>query len=313
MNKTEYDIIVIGGAAAGLTAGLFAARRGWRVALVTVDIGGQMTLTDHISNYPGITHISGTALAQTMVVQMQTAGVTTIHDRVVSIAPTATALTVATATSQFITRAVILAFGLSPRLLEVSGEAALVGRGVSYGLGDDLALHRGKTVGVVGGGNSAVTTALALASVAQQIYLLHRRAALRADQSLIDQLTLVSNITVMLSTEVVAVAGADQLTEISIQDINGNRSLACNHLIVQIGFGSQTDWLESIVRRDAQGMIVIDDRCRTSHPGIFAAGDATTIPYRQIVISAGEGAKAALAADQYLRGTATQPIIPDWK
>lgn len=313
MNQTPYDIIVVGGAAAGLTAALFAARRGWQVALVATDTGGQMTLTDRITNYPGITAVTGVVLARTMRAQAETAGVTVIADRVVSIHPDSQRMTVATATAALTSRAVILAFGLSPRLLAVPGEAALVGRGVSYGLPPDLAVYHEQTVIVVGGGNSAVTAALTVASVARRVYLLHRRDTLRADQSLIDQLTAQPNITVMLSTEVTAVDGNNCLTAISLRDTNGNRSLPGDQLVVQIGFVSQTDWLGSIVKRDVQGMIMIDDRCRTSQPGIFAAGDATTIPYRQIVISAGEGAKAALAADQYLRGTETQPIIPDWK
>jgi len=313
MAKANYDIIVIGGSAAGLTAALFAVRRGWRVAIVSADIGGQMTLTDEINNYPGIVKISGKALARTMLTQAESAGVETFYDRVAMVEPEGDSFAVATAASSFTAKAVILAFGLSPRLLGVPGESTFVGRGISYGISHDLEKYRYQTVAVVGGGNGAVTAALQLAAVAHQVYLVHRRDTLRADQILADQLTANSNIEAIMSAEVVAAAGDNQLTEISIRDINGNRSLACNQLIVQIGFTSQTDWLGKIVKRDKYGMITIDGSCRTSQPGIFAAGDVTSIAFRQVIISAGEGAKAALSADQYLRGTEKQPIIPDWK
>lgn len=313
MTKVNYDIIVVGGASAGLTAALFAARRGWQVALIATDIGGQMTLTSSISNYPGVVHITGEALARTMLTQVESAGVTVVYGRVISVQKKGDGYDVATAASLFTAKVIILAFGLSPRPLEVPGEAALIGKGISYGINHDLEIYRYQTVAVVGGGNSAVTAALQLVPVAHQVYLLHRRDTMRADKILVDQLTDNSNVEVILSAEVVRVAGDNQLTEISIRDIDGNRSLACGQLIVQIGFISQTDWLGKIVKRDKLGMIVIDDRCRTSQPGIFAAGDVTAISFRQIVISAGEGAKAALSADQYLRQTEDQPIVPDWK
>lgn len=313
MTKVNYDIIVVGGASAGLTAGLFAARRGWRVALIATDVGGQMTLTNSISNYPGIVHITGEALARTMLTQIESAGVAVIYDRVVEIKKKADSYTVTTTASSITAKAIILAFGLSPRPLEVPGEEKLIGQGISYGVNHNLEIYRYQTVVVVGGGNSAVAAALQLAPIAHQVYLLHRRDTLRADKALVDQLIMNSNVEVILSAEVVAAAGDDRLTEISIHDINGNRSLACGQLIIQIGFVSNTSWLSATVKRDKLGMIVIDDRCRTSQPGIFAAGDVTTIPFRQIVISAGEGAKAALSADQYLHGTEKQPIVPDWK
>lgn len=312
--ERPWDVIIIGGAAAGLTAALYASRRGLRTLILTADLGGQMGITDEIANYPGINFITGPNLTTAIHQQVTEQGVTTIIDRVVALEP-GQPHRVHTTQAVFETRAVILAFGLSPRLLDADRETELVGRGVSYDVDAQSSRHHGQSVAVVGGGNAAVSAALRLAGTASTVHLIHRRDTLSAEQALQQQLLKAPNIICHLSHEVTKLEGVDHLTGIIIRDNVGkiDTALTISQLIIHIGFISATQWLEGVVDRNDRGMITIDDRCRTNQPGIFAAGDVTTIPYRQIVISAGEGAKAAIAAVQYLAGQEDiTPIVHDW-
>lgn len=309
-----WDVIVVGGAAAGLTAALYASRRGLSTLIITADLGGQMSLTDDIPNYPGIDLITGPELTTAFRGQAERAGATIVIDRVTALMPGAVHQ-LTTTDGRYEARAVILAFGLTPRWLGVARETELTNHGLSYEVGSDRSIYQGRSVAVVGGGNAAVSAAIRLAAVANTVELIHRRDGLSAEAKLKQKLSELSNVKINLHSEVVDLVGGTQLTGIEIRDIVSNtvKNLAVDHLIIHIGYQASTDWLGEMVQRNDRGQIVIDERCRTNQPGIFAAGDVTTMPYKQIVISAGEGAKAAIAAEQYLNQREDiDPVRPDW-
>ncbi|MEK7139106.1 MAG: FAD-dependent oxidoreductase [Patescibacteria group bacterium] len=309
-----WEVIVVGGAAAGLTAALYASRRGLSTLVITADLGGQMSITDDIANYPGIDFITGPGLTTAVRNQALKYGATITLDRVLAVTAGAPHQ-ITTTQGHYQARTVILAFGLTPRWLGVEHEATLTGRGVSYEVSAELSPYRDQVVAVVGGGNAAVTAAIRLATVAKTVYVIHRRDEFSAEATLKQQLAQPVNVVIRLASEVVGLRGDERLTGIEVHDIVSDtvETLAVDQLIIHIGYQTNTAWLDGVVTRNERGLIVIDDRCRTSQPGIFAAGDVTTIPYKQIVISAGEGAKAAIAAEQYLAHRPdTDPVIPDW-
>ncbi len=302
----QFDVIVIGAAAAGLTAGLYAARQGLKTAIISPEIGGQMLITGQIENYPAIFSISGPQLASIMASQSATQGANFISDRVIGLQPQDKNFIITTTTKQYQTKAVILAFGLSPRALPLTQADNWLGKGLSYGRNHQTENYRGRQIVIVGGGSAAVQTALELSSVAKAVKIIHRKDRLTAEQFLLDKLA-DKNISVVLQAEVAKLAGSDVLQKITL---TSGDVVDVDDLIIAIGYESKTDWLNGLVEINPAGQIVIDQYCATSCPGIFAAGDCTTLPYKQLVISAGEGAKAALSAAKYLKGQ--DMIRADW-
>lgn len=312
MSDTQYDLAIIGGAAAGCAAAIFACRQGLSVAVVTQDVGGQMLVTETIENYPGIQQIGGPALAGAFRDHAAAAGATFILQRVTDVTPVDRHFTVQTGAGELTARAIVLAFGLSPRTLDVPGESALIDRGIVYSGVDDPTPYAGQRVVVIGGGSAAVTTALTLSQTAAWVYLVHRRDVLVAETALVKQLEERNNITVFLSHEVSAFRGRKQLESVVIRPAGGaEEAVLIDTAVICVGYTATTDWLSGLVERTDRGTVVVDAHGRTSQPGVFAAGDLTELPYKQVVISAGEGAKAALAAAQYLAGR-DGVAPPDW-
>lgn len=300
-----YDLIILGAGPAGLTAGIYAARGGLNAVIVeSKAVGGQAALTAEIENYPGFASVSGYELVSLMQAQCEALGVSFVFDAPVALALEGDVKRVDTAYSGTLeARAVILATGALPRTLGIERESELMGGGVSYCATCDGAFFRGKPVAVVGGGNTAVEDALYLEKFASEVYLIHRRDALRADAILADRVKK-SGVHIVWDSVVTALDGDKKLQSVTLKNVKSGAtsSLAVNGLFVAVGQKPATEGLTG-VELDG-GYIVTDSEMRTSLPGVFAAGDVRKKTLRQVVTAAADGAVAAESAIKFLNGAA---------
>lgn len=298
-----YDVMVLGGGPAGLNAALYAKRKGLSVVVIAGRVGGQVTDTSSVENYLGTETLSGEALAKRFADQLETLEVPILEGRTVERFKSSEGLQQAWLDdgTAYTGKTVIIAMGSRPRRLGIPGEERLAGRGVAYCAICDGPLFKGRTVTVAGGGNSAVEAALDLAKVAGSVHLVHR-SRLRADAVLVRQLESTPNITVHLETQLLEAVGEGVLSGVRIQEAGDEAPhvLPTDGLFVEIGYLPNTAVFQEVISLNSRGEIPIDARNQTGLPGIFAAGDITDVPYKQIVIAAGEGAKAALSASEYL-------------
>lgn len=299
-----HDIIIIGAGAAGLTASIYAIRREMKVLVITKDIGGQMLWTNEIENYPGFSSITGYELIEKMKKQAVDFGVDIREAEVQKIEKQPDgSFIVYTSRDQFSTRAVVVTMGLSPRRLAVPGELELSGRGVTYCATCDGPFFKGKTVAVIGGGNSALDAAELMSKIASKVYLIHRSSEFRAFEALVDEVRQRGNIEIMLNTQIVSIAGTDKVERTIIKDaVSGvETELALDGIFVEIGRIASTDVVADYVDRTPQNKIIVNSRCETKTPGLFAAGDVTDGEFKQITIATGQGTIAALSAYQFLQ------------
>lgn len=307
-----YDVVIIGAGPAGLTAAIYTSRRAMKTLVVTKDIGGQMALTEDIGNYPGFEMIGGLELAQKFQVQAEKTGTKLDFKEIVSLEKNDKIFTLKAGDgSEIQAKSVILAFGLTPRNLEVPGEKELTGRGVSYCATCDGPLYKDKTVVVVGGGNSALDAAEYTSKLAKKVYLIHRRDEFRGEQVLIDQVKAADNIEIIYNANSVEIKGEKKVEAYVYETKDGEKhELETDGVFIEIGHVAKTQWLGDMVEYSDRKEIMISPDCETKTPGLFAAGDLTQITYKQAVISAGEGSKAGLQAYKFLQGD--KPMIPDW-
>ena len=302
--QETYDVLIIGGGPAALTAAVYCMRKGVTTGLITRDIGGQVVETTGIENYMGYTHIEGSELVDKFKNQVQQFEIAFGEGLVVTrIAPGDQQHTVHTDDGQsFQGRALIIATGKSPRKLNLPGERKYTGRGVAYCASCDAPFFRKRDVLVVGGGNSGIEAALDLVKVARQVTVVEYLDHLNADQILLDKLREYPNVDLQLAHEVKEIHGNGHLSGVVVLDrqTGQEKELRIDGLFVEIGLTPNSDLVENVLELNRYGEIVIDCSCHTSVPGIFAAGDVTTVAYKQIVIATGEGAKAGLAACDYL-------------
>ena len=300
---SSYDIIIVGAGAAGLTAALYAARRQLKTLVLSRDFGGQTATTFTIENYPGVEFTTGPDLMNQFAAQAKKFGAEIVLDSITTITKTATGFDLRTATdTNYHARALILTTGKEHRHLDVLGEKEFLNKGVVYCATCDAPLFEGKTVAVIGGGNAAMDAALLLTKIASKIYLVHRRGEFRAEAVLIDKVTNDPKVELVLNSTVKEIKGDQFVNAVVVTTPAGEKTLPVEGVFVEIGQVVESRFLQDLVRLNDAGEIVVDQLNQTSCPGIFAAGDTTTVPFKQTVISAGEGAKAALAAYNYLQG-----------
>ena len=299
-----YDMIVIGGGPAGYTAALYAARSGLSVlVLEKLSAGGQMALTEQIDNYPGFEDgIDGFTLGEKMQQGAERFGAVTELAEVYRADLLDRIKTLETSEGVFRGRTVVIATGASPRALGVPGEEALVGKGVHYCAACDGAFYRGKTVAVVGGGNSAVADALTLSRIAKKVYLIHRRDSLRATKVYHAPLMTSPNVEFCWNSTVSALLHTGRLTGLRLKDVRtgGERELACDGMFISVGRAPATELFRDALELDKSGYIVADESTRTNLPGVFAAGDVRTKALRQVVTATADGAVAVHYAEAYL-------------
>ena len=299
-----YDVIILGAGPAGLTAGIYAARGGLNAVIVESSaVGGQASLTAEIENYPGFESVNGFELVSIMQAQCDRLGVTFVFDSPVNVSLEGEVKRVTTAASGTLeARTVIIATGALPRTLGLPNESALMGGGVSYCATCDGAFFRGKPVAVVGGGNTAVEDALYLLKFASDVWLIHRRDALRADAILADRVKS-SGVKIVWDSVVTELVGENKLRALTLKNVKTGElsSLAVNGVFIAVGQTPSTAGLTG-VELDG-GYIVTDEEMRTALPGVFAAGDVRKKSLRQVVTATADGAIAAESAIKYLNTT----------
>ena len=294
-----YDVVVVGGGPAGYTAAMYAARAGLSVlVLEKLSAGGQMALTDKLDNYPGLPlGVDGFTLGEAMQRGAEMAGAESLLATVTGAELVSNPKVLHTSEGDIAAKTVILATGAKPRLLGIPMEQELTGRGVHYCAHCDGYLYRGRTVAVVGGGNSAVADALQLSRIAKKVYLIHRRDRLRAEKAVSAPLFQAENVEILYHTQVKQLLRDGRLTGVQLQD---GKELAVDGLFVSVGRDPETG-LFSQVETDAAGYILADESTVTNLPGVFAAGDLRTKSMRQIITAAADGAVAAQSAEHYLQ------------
>lgn len=304
--RVIYDMIVVGGGPGGYTAALYAARAGLStLVLEQLSAGGQMALTQQIDNYPGYEEgVDGFTLAEQMQRQAERFGAKTEYAQVDRMELTAAPKVLETSEGTFYARTVVLATGANPRELGVEGEAALVGRGVAYCAACDGMRYKGKTVVVVGGGNSAVEDALLLSRIAQKVILVHRRDTLRATKVYHKPLEAAENIEFCWNSTVAELVHGDQLTGVRLKDVHtGEETLVpCDAVFVSVGRKPATELVKGQLELDKGGYVVADETTKTNLPGVYAVGDVRTKVLRQVVTAVADGAVAAHMAEEYLAG-----------
>jgi thioredoxin reductase (NADPH) len=303
MTVNDYDIVIVGGGPAGLSAGLYAARARRKTLLIERGvIGGQISLTSAVENYPGFMSINGFDLAQEMRRQAEANGLTVVDGSVTSIDLDGAYRVVKGPEAEYRAKAVILAGGADHNRLGVPGEERLTGHGVSYCATCDAAFFKDMEVAIVGGGDSALDEGLFVARYASKVTIIHRRDQLRASRVLQERAFAEPKITFRWNTVVTEIEGESAVEAARLRDVvTGEESrLAVAGVFVFIGTTPNTAYLKGLVDLDAGGHVVTDLWMRTSVPGIFAAGDIRAESARQVVSSAGDGATAAIAADHYI-------------
>ncbi|MEG1512651.1 MAG: thioredoxin-disulfide reductase [Raoultibacter sp.] len=300
-----YDVVVIGSGPAGMTAALYAARAGLRVALLErLMAGGQLGETERIDNYPGFPEgAGGFDLAFSMKQQAERFGAISINEEVIKVDMTTSPKQVITGAGTYEAKSVIIATGARPRKLGLENEEALAGRGVSYCATCDGNFFRGKTVIVIGGGNTAVADALYLSRICEQVIIVYRRNTLRATAVYHDVLNDIENVSFEWDSVVrQAHEGDGKLVGVTIENVKTGavRELACEGMFVAIGTIPNTEFLEGALDLDEVGYLVAAEGGSTAIPGVFVAGDVRTKVLRQVTTAVSDGANTAEAAAEFV-------------
>ena len=299
-----YDLIIVGGGPAGMTAAVYAARKRLNTLLLSKDVGGQVLWTMGVENYMGYQYIEGPELMQKFEEQVKQFP---LDQKIGQGASTLSRVDVgfevrAEGGESYQARAVIVATGKRPRQLNVPGEERLKGRGVTYCAICDGPIFAGEKVAVIGGGNSALEAAYDMVKIGDHVYLVST-TPLTGDQVLIEKVKEASNLTTLLEHEVLSIEGSNRVESLTVRDLKtgAEKKLEVGGVFVEIGLIPNSDIVRDIVKLNRLGEIEVSSACETGVPGLFAAGDVTNVPEKQIVVAAGEGAKAALAAHKYLQ------------
>ena len=304
-----FDMIILGGGPAGYTAALYASRAGLdTVLLEKMSPGGQMALTDVIDNYPGFEEgVDGFTLGMKMQTGAERFGTKTEYAEVTDVDFSDIIKKVYTTNGTYYGKTVVVATGANPRNLGLDKEIDLTGKGVHYCAHCDGRFYKGKTVAVVGGGNSAVSDALYLSRLAEKVYVIHRRDTLRAEKIYHEPLLKAENVEFLWHNTVSEILSDDRLTGVIIKNVNTQeeKEIELDALFVSIGREPVTDFLKGKVDIDKAGYVVADESTKTSAEGVFAAGDVRTKPLRQVVTAVADGAVAVHFEEEYIERTET--------
>jgi len=296
-----YDLIIIGAGPAGLTAAIYAARKKLSTLVLSKDVGGQAALSWEVENYLGYNLVSGAELVQKFREHVEKFGVEFREGvEVNSLAQRNDGFEVSVSDEKFQARAVIVASGKSPRRLNVPGEKEFAGKGIAYCATCDAPLFQGKDVAVVGGGNAALDAAFQLTKIANRIYLINTDPGLGGDEVTREKVKKSDKVEILNNTETVEIKGEKFVSAIVVKESNKSREIPVQGIFVEIGSIPSVEFLHGLLELNDMNEIKVNNQNDTSVQGIFAAGDCTNVPEKQIIVAAGEGAKAALATYGHL-------------
>jgi len=308
-----YDVIIVGAGAAGLTAAIYTCRKKLKTAIISIDVGGQTNLTSHIENYPGTGAMHGIELMRKFQNEAIGFGAELIMGKVNKVEKIENSFRVGLANGEaYDCKSLILAYGKVPKSLGIEGEEKFMGRGVSTCVTCDAPLFKKRDVAIIGGGNSAVEGALELATFANKVYIIHRRDTFRADEITVEKLKNNKQIELVLNSVTLKVIGDKNVEGVEVENIiaKEKKELKVDGVFIEIGYVIDTSFVQHLVKVNEKKEIIVDERGNTSCPGIFAAGDVTPVPFKQTVIAAGEGSKAALECYRWLTGG--KGAVLDW-
>lgn len=306
--KTENkvrDLIIVGAGPAGLTAAIYAGRRSLDTLVITKDVGGQAATTHEIENYPGFEMVDGPGLMNLFHKQAEKFGAQFKYQEVLSISQDETTKNYIIMTTQdsYEAHSVILAFGLEHRKLDVPGEKDFYGKGITYCATCDGPFFRDKEICVVGGGNSALDAIDYMSKIATKVHAYVRGEAFKGEDMLVAGIERLENVEIHYNTEITSIEGDQFVNKVNLVN-NQSKEAATQEVqgvFIEVGYKANTKLYEDLVDMTQQGAIKVDDLAQTSRPGFFSAGDITTIPYKQIITSGGQGCTAALTAYTYIQ------------
>jgi len=312
-DSTEYDVVIIGGGPAGLAAGLYAARGRHKTLLLEKGVvGGQISLTELVENYPGVPSVNGFDLAQTMLQQSESYGMETEYSAVSAVERAGEKWLVKTDERDIVAKALIVTSGAEYNRLGVPGEERLTGKGVSYCATCDAAFFKGLDVAVVGGGDAAMDEGLFTSRYADKVSVIHRRDELRASAILQDRAFANPKMDFIWNTVVEEIMGDGQVTAAKVRDVvtGQRRELPLSAVFIFIGQHPNSDFMKGLVKMDNGGHMIVNEWMETDQPGLFAAGDVRQNSARQVASSVGDGVTAAIAADHYITNKFTHAAGP---
>ena len=297
-----YDCIIVGAGTAGLTAAIYLRRASKKVLVLEAkSYGGQIVNTLNIENYPAEPHISGFDFATKLYNQAKELGAEIKFEKVINLEDNNTSKCVITSNNKYETRTIILATGSDNRKLGIENEDELTGKGISYCATCDGAFYKGKTVAVVGGGNTALEDALYLSDIAEKVYLIHRRNEFRGEEATVNKLKEKSNVEIIYNSNITKLVSNNKLESIEVTNNNGSvNNIKVDGLFVAVGRIPENQNFASIINLDNNGYVIANEDCNTNVPGIFVAGDNRVKKVRQLVTAASDGAVAATEAIKYI-------------
>ena len=302
--KITYDLLILGGGPAAMSAAVYAARKMIKLAIITKDFGGQIRETSEVENWLGFQNINAKDLADSFEEHVKGFDIpVSLGTSITEVKKKGDTFNVLTDDStMYSSQTLIIATGKRHRPLNVPGENELLGRGVAYCATCDAPFFKGKKVVVAGGGNSAFTTAVDLLKVGAEVTLVNFIKGWQADESLQERMKRTSKVSLLDYHQIVRIEGKDSVSGVVVnnRENDNEKKLHANGVFIEIGLFPNNEPIKNLVDLNEHGEIIIDCSCKTSVEGLFGAGDVTTVPHKQIVISAGEGAKAALSAYDYL-------------
>jgi len=311
----EFEIVIVGAGPAGLSAGMYVARQNVSCLVISKDLGGQMNLIPKLENYPGTIMSSGQILAKTLETQYLSFKGEIVYDTVEKIDESEDGFKIKTTRSEYKAKAIVLAPGKVPNMLGVENESEYFNKGIHYCTKCDAPFYQGRTTASVGVGTYLVESGLLLSRMASKMYLILKGSKLAGDKDLVATLENNKNIEIITQSSVKSISGNSALQQITIVDSSGaEKVLDVDALFIELGSKINLDYVKHLVKINTKGEIEIESGGMTSHPAIFAAGDATTIPYKQIIVACGDGSNAGLSAFNYLEKLKGKPgIRADWK
>ena len=311
----EFEIVIVGAGPAGLSAGIYVARQNVSCLIVSKDLGGQMNLIPRLENYPGAIMTSGQILAKTLETQYLSFKGEIVYDTIEKIDESEGGFKIKTTRSEYRSKSVVLAPGKVPNMLGLENESEYFNKGIHYCTKCDAPFYQGRITASVGVGNYLLESGLLLSRMASKMYLILKGGRLAGDKDLVAAIENNKNIEIVTQSSVKAISGNSVLQQITIVDSSGaEKVLDVDALFIEMGSKINLDYVKHLVKINTKGEIEIESGGMTSHPAIFAAGDATTIPYKQIIVACGDGSNAGLSAFNYLEKLKGKPgVRADWK